>query len=171
MKQLSLAALLLAAGLAIAGCATERYAYYERGPRHEPDTLATMSKQDIIALSQAKVADDVIVTQIRASSSYFQLSTQDIIDLTSAGVSKAVIQEMIKTGQEAPPSSGYAYYYPPYYWDYAYYPYWYPYWYPSFSLGFSFGHFHNFYGRRAYFPHYGFSSPRGNYGGRGMIRR
>ena len=151
------AEVVIAAGilLVLSGCATERYAYYGRGRYAEPDTLRQMTKQDIITLSQAKVNDDVIISQIRSSGSIFVLGTQDIIDLSNAGVSNKVIQEMIATGRVSQEGNGSsAYYYPPAYWDADYYyPYWWYPWYPSLSLGFWYGHHAPFY--RSYFPRYG----------------
>ncbi len=170
MKAASIAAILLVCALASAGCYSERWAQYHRERPYRQDTLAVMTKDDVMALARAKVSDDVIISQIKASRSYFQLSTQDIIDLANAGVSDKVISAMIKADEAAKQSGdegGYAYYYPPYY-GYSGYPYWgYPWypWYPSLYLGFSFGRYHPFYGYRTFIPRYGFSGFRGSFGG------
>jgi hypothetical protein len=163
MKQAAIAVIVLAFSLVTSGCVSERYAQHQRY-HSRPDTLAAMTKQDVIALSQAKVSDDVIISQIKASHSYFELSTQDILDLVNAGVSDKVIDAMIKTGEtseKAERTRGY-YYYPPYYW-YAGYPYLYP-WYSPFYLGFSVRYYHPFYGYRGFLGSHGFGS-RG-FGGR-----
>jgi hypothetical protein len=163
MKTVSGAALFLAITLVSMGCASSRYGANDRDDSSSADTLAVMTKEDVIALAQARVSDDVIISQIKASHSYFQLSTQDIIDLANAGVSDKVIDAMIKT-EESPRYAkgrrGY-YYYPPYYW-YAGYPYWYP-WYPSVYLGFRVGYYRPFY--RPLYIYRGFHGGRG-YGGR-----
>jgi hypothetical protein len=161
MKQAALAVIVLAFSLVTAGCMSERYAQHHRYRSSRSDTLAVMTKQDVISLSQAKVGDDVIISQIRASDSHFELTTQDILDLVNAGVSDKVIDAMIKTGEtsgNAEGSRGY-YYYPPYYW-YGGYPYLYP-WYSPFYLGFSVGHYHPFYSHRGFYGGHGF-------GGRGF---
>jgi hypothetical protein len=161
MKRTTIAAIILAASLASAGCMSGRYAQYHRERSSRADTLAVMTKQDVIALSQAKVGDDVIISQMKASGSHFQLSTQDILDLVNAGVSDKVIGAMIKSDESsryAEGSGGY-YYYPPYYW-YGGYPYLYP-WYPSVYFGFSAGYYRPFYG------FHGFYGGRG-FGGRGF---
>lgn len=162
MKRAAIAVIVLAFSLASAGCVSERYAQYHRYRSSRVDTLAVMTKQDVIALSQAKVSDDVIISQIKASDSHFQLSTQDILDLANAGVSDKVIGAMIKTGetsQNAEGPMGYYYYSPDYYW-YGGYPYLYP-WYSPFYLGFSVGYYHPFY------SYHGFHGGRG-FGGRGF---
>jgi hypothetical protein len=160
MKRAAIAVIVLAFSLASAGCVSERYAQYHRYHSSQPDTLAVMTKQDVISLSQAKVSDDVIISQIKASDSHFQLTTQDILDLVNAGVSDKVIDAMIKTGQtsEKVEGSGGYYYYPPYYW-YAGYPYLYP-WYSPFYLGFSVGYYHPFYSYRGFYGGHGFGGHR-----------
>jgi len=172
---LRIAHVVLATGilLALSGCATGRYAYYGRGRYAEPDTLRQMTKQDVIALSAAKVNDDVIISQIRSSGSFFVLGTQDIIDLSNAGVSNKVIQEMIATGRVSQEGNGSGtYYYPYWYGDY-YSPYWWYPWYPSLSLGFWYGHYAPF--SRGYFPRYGvrgyFRGGAPSIGPRGAARR
>jgi hypothetical protein len=161
MKGATIAVIVLAFSVMSAGCMSERYVQYHRYRSSRPDTLAVMTKQDVISLSQAKVGDDVIISQIKASDSHFQLTTQDILDLVNAGVSDKVIDAMIKTGgtPEKVESSGGYYYYPPYYW-YAGYPYWYP-WYSPVYLGLSFGYYRPFYGSHAFHGGRGF-------GGRGF---
>jgi uncharacterized membrane protein YgcG len=165
MKRMTIAAALLALSLVGSGCMSERYVNRERARYVEPDTLNMMTKDDVIALSTAKVSDQVIIDQIEITGTYFQLGTQDIIDLAKAGVSDKVISAMMKTDRPSQTSDeGYTYYYPPYYW-YAGYPYWYP-WYPSFYLGFSSRYYRPHY--RSYVPHYGNIGHRGFYGGHGF---
>ncbi len=171
MKHIAFMVILIPLCGMIVGCATAWNAYDDRGA--PPDTLRAMTMQDVIALSQAKVADDVIISQIRASGTYFTLSTQDIIDLTNAGVSKAVIQAMIKTGEvSGRESGGRYYYYPPYYspwYFWADYPFYYYPWYPAFSIGLGFGNYYPSHSYRYFAPSY--TRHFGSYGGRGAIRR
>ena len=56
-----------------------------------------LSVADVKALAQAKLSDDVIISQIRNSRTVYHLSAADIIDLHNAGVSQAVINFMINT--------------------------------------------------------------------------
>ena len=168
MKRALVGVVVAACSLAGAGCMSERYAqHHDRRHYSGQDTVAMMTKGDVIALSKAKVSDDVIVSQIKASRSYFQLSTQDIIDLANAGISDNVIDAMINTdqsSQQSDDSNGY-YSSPPYYW-YSGYPFWYP-WYQSLYLGFSVGRYRPLYGYRTVFPHVSSFGHHGFYGGRG----
>jgi outer membrane lipoprotein SlyB len=56
---------------------------------------------DVKALTQAKVSDDVIISQIQNSHTVYHLSAADIIDLHSAGVSDKVVNFMINTANSA----------------------------------------------------------------------
>jgi hypothetical protein len=61
-------------------------------PEAPPD--ATLTNESILDMEQAKVAPDVIVSQIRASKTNFNLSAAEVIRLTKAGVPAAVIEAM-----------------------------------------------------------------------------
>jgi hypothetical protein len=65
---------------------------YERVQQNQPLAVA-----DVKALAQAKVGDDVIISQIRNSHTVYHLSAADIIDLRNSGVSETVIDFMINT--------------------------------------------------------------------------
>ncbi|GAB4187051.1 MAG: hypothetical protein Tsb0015_05390 [Simkaniaceae bacterium] len=71
--------------------------------RRSPETLRRidnnqqLSINDIKAMSQAGISDDVIISQIRATNSRYNLSTSQIIDLKNAGVSQRVIDYMINS--------------------------------------------------------------------------
>lgn len=65
---------------------------YVRVDQGQPLSLA-----DIKALAQARVSDDVIISQIKSSHTVFHLSSADIIELHQAGVSDKVIDFMINT--------------------------------------------------------------------------
>jgi len=83
---------------------------------------------DIIALSQARVSDGVIVRYIRDQDSVYFLNGYDIEQLHKAGVSPSVIDYMAQTSQP-----GWPYYYGP-----GPGPYFYP---PPIAVGFGFaGH-------------------------------
>jgi hypothetical protein len=56
---------------------------------------ASTAVADIIKLSQAKISDDIIVQQPSRKGQRFDLSTEQLIQLKSAGVSDRVIQAMI----------------------------------------------------------------------------
>ena len=135
-----LMAVVFLAAISWAGCGPSSYTQTGYRNGDEGDTLPPpMTVQDVIQLSQAKVGDDVIIGQIRATESTFQLSTKDIVALKDAGVSDKVIGAMVNSS--TPRRYGRAFYgYPGWY-----YPYGYP-WYPAY---FSFG-------LRYRFPHGGF---------------
>lgn len=71
-----------------------------------PQTLAKIDQKepltvnDIKKMSKIGLSDQIIISQIEATGSVFYLSTADIIDLKSAGVSQGVIDYMIKTGNQ-----------------------------------------------------------------------
>ena len=56
-----------------------------------------LSVADVKALAQARLSDDVIISQIRNSRTVYHLSASDIIDLKNSGVSEPVIAYMINT--------------------------------------------------------------------------
>jgi hypothetical protein len=57
---------------------------------------------DIVQMTQQHISDGVIINQIRASGSVYQLSAQDTIWLKQNGVSDAVVTEMMATAQRYP---------------------------------------------------------------------
>ena len=65
---------------------------YVRVQQNQPLAVA-----DVKALAQAKLGDDVIISQIRNSHTVYHLSAADIIDLRNSGVSENVINFMINT--------------------------------------------------------------------------
>ena len=65
---------------------------YTRLDQGQPLNLA-----DVKALAEAKVSDEVIISQIRNSRTVFHLSSADIIDLKNSGVDENVIDFMINT--------------------------------------------------------------------------
>lgn len=157
MKQIVVAAIILAGAVALGGCASDQWASNGRQRTSTLDSLSMMSKQDVISLSQAGVSDSLIISMLDMTGSYFRLTTQDVLDLKNAGVHDGVIKEMMSPPPQATQSSDngrYYYYYPPY-WYAGYYPYWDPWWYyPSFSLGVGFGYHYPIYTRHFYSPHY-----------------
>ena len=52
---------------------------------------------DVKALVKAGVGDDLVISQIRNSRTVYHLSTADIVDLKSSGVSEKIIDFMINT--------------------------------------------------------------------------
>jgi hypothetical protein len=134
------------------GCMAGYYAHHERRQMMERDSLQPppMTVDDVIALAQDSVGDEVILEQIKATHSAFQLTNNDIRDLKKSGVSERVISAMIKTSNQPRNARARTSYYGPYspYADYYWYPYssfYYP-WYPSAYLGFAFrgGYYHGY---------------------------
>lgn len=138
--------LVIVTSVVAAGCMSSRYAYYERQRPEPADTLA-MTKEDVIALSKEGIGDDVIIEQIRATNSSFELSKDDIIELKNAGVSEEVIRAMIRTSEkDRPRRIVREYYWSPYFYGYP--------WSPTFWWGFSY---------RYYRPYYDYIAPRVHY--------
>jgi len=75
----------------------------ERLRQQAPQTYARvdqgqpLSVNDVKALAQAGVGDNVIISQIRNSHTVYHFNAADIIDLRNAGVSNQVIDYMINT--------------------------------------------------------------------------
>ncbi len=119
--------------------------------------------KDVITLHKGGVADSLIIQKIHVSGTRFHLQVADFRDLKQAGVSDAIVSEMLATEQRRSNSDSGSYY-GPYYGSYYYpYPYYYPYavrYYPSLSLGFS---WYGGYGHR-YPYHYPVRDPA-RYGG------
>jgi hypothetical protein len=152
MKRVVLAAGVLAFLLALAGCTAERSAYY--GPRHARavDSLALLTKADVIKMSQARIGDGVIISMINKSGSRFDLRPDDVVELADSGVTDTVISAMLKTAE--PQGEGkqeHAYYVYPPWWGYGYFydPFWDP-WYPSFYLSFGPRYYRPFFGSYAH---------------------
>ena len=56
-----------------------------------------MSVAEIKALAKGGISDEVILSQIRNNHAVFHLTTVEIIDLKTSGVSEQVIDSMINT--------------------------------------------------------------------------
>jgi hypothetical protein len=69
---------------------------YQRVAQQQPLSLA-----DVKALARAGIAEDIIISQLRASRSVYRLSPADIIELRDAGVGNPVIDFMINSGNSA----------------------------------------------------------------------
>ncbi len=61
---------------------------------------AALTLEDVVNMSNIGVADSVIISAIEASGTVFHLTANDIIELTRAGVSQAVIEALQKTARK-----------------------------------------------------------------------
>ncbi len=160
----------LVTSIALSGCMSGYTTmHHQRRQTVERDSMMPppMTINDIIALSQDSVGADVIISQMKATESYFRLTTDDILALRKAGVNDKVINAMIQTGNEPPEKRSRTEVYPSYYpyWGNTWYPYyWYP-WYSPFYFGLSYRS--GFYGGYHYGGyHFGGSNfGGGHYGG------
>ncbi len=64
-------------------------------PRRPASKPAPMTNRDVIKLAQAKISDEIIIAKIRQSPTNFDLSTDGIVQLKTAGVSEAVLKVMM----------------------------------------------------------------------------
>jgi hypothetical protein len=62
--------------------------------------------QDILKLKQAGLTDEFILNKVRTENVPYQLTTSEIVELRSAGVSEAVLQAMMRSGQPPSTTSG-----------------------------------------------------------------
>jgi hypothetical protein len=61
---------------------------------------------DIIKLKQAGLSDEFLLNKIRTENTNYQLTTSDILDLRTAGISETVIEAMMRSGQPATVTAG-----------------------------------------------------------------
>ena len=92
-----------AAGGALVGAALDaqdRKNLQENAPKtlHKLDNKQQLTTTDIEEMTKNGLSDEVIISQIRATDSYFNLTSHQIIELKNAGVSESVINAMIRTG-------------------------------------------------------------------------
>ena len=90
MKSLIISLIAAAGLLTLVGCETTPPPP-PRPPAHLP------APSDIKVMSQAGIADEVIISQIRNSRVVFRLTAQQIIELKESGVSPQVLDFMINT--------------------------------------------------------------------------
>ena len=62
--------------------------------------------QDILRLKQAGLSDDVILNKVRTEGVNYGLTTSEIVELRSAGLSEGVLAEMLRSGQPAAATAG-----------------------------------------------------------------
>lgn len=73
--------------------------------KNSPETLQRIDNKeqltsyDVKSMSENGLSDDVIIGQIEATKSVFNLTSKEIIALKNAGVSQKVIEFMIHTGK------------------------------------------------------------------------
>ena len=94
----------------LGGCAARRSsASWAERPR-------TLTKEDVVNMATSDIGDAVIIAQIDATGSRFELSVSDVTELKQAGVSEKVIEYMIGSGMEPDQAVRYVRYsYHPYY--------------------------------------------------------
>jgi hypothetical protein len=100
---------------------------------------------DVIRMSRAGVSDDSIITFVQSTRGRLDITADDIIAMTEAGLSKplikAIIDESAASRKDSRETAYAPRYYPPAYYD----PYYYydPYWYaPRVYLGFGYTGFY-----------------------------
>jgi hypothetical protein len=62
--------------------------------------------QDILKLKQAGLSDEFLLNKIHTENVPYQLTTPEIVELRNAGVSEAVVQAMMRSGQPPAATSG-----------------------------------------------------------------
>jgi len=65
-----------------------------------PANARAVTVDDIVALSNAGVADSILIAVIDADQTVFDLTAQQIVELKQAGVSDSVIVKMVGTSRE-----------------------------------------------------------------------
>ena len=160
MKYLVIAILAIPLLVAV-GCGPSQYTRVHGREYAESDTLPApaVSLQDVIDMSTAGVGDSLIIAQINATDSRYDLSTADILKLKKSGVSERVIAAMIATDttsrEEHPRTRSYWYsdWYYPYYWSPWGGPFYTSFWY-GFGWPYRYNHYYPYYGHGVYSHHY-----------------
>ena len=100
------------------GCAAHR------GSASLVERPRTLTKEDVVNMATSDIGDEVIMAQIDATGSRFDLSVSDIVELKNVGVSEKVIEVMIGTGKEHDQEIRCQrhFHYPRWYLTYHYYP-------------------------------------------------
>jgi hypothetical protein len=62
--------------------------------------------QDILKLKQAGLTDEFILNKVRTENVPYQLTTSEIVELRTAGISENVLQAMMRSGQPPSTTSG-----------------------------------------------------------------
>jgi hypothetical protein len=62
--------------------------------------------QDILKLKQAGLTDEFILNKVRTENVPYQLTTPEIVELRNAGITEAVLQAMMRSGQPPATTSG-----------------------------------------------------------------
>lgn len=62
--------------------------------------------QDVLKLKQAGLSDDFILNKVRTEGVNYGLTTSEILELRSAGLSEAVLGEMMRSGQSPSATAG-----------------------------------------------------------------
>lgn len=62
--------------------------------------------QDILKLKQAGLTDEFLLNKVRTENVPYQLTTSEIVELRSAGISENVLQAMMRSGQPPSTTSG-----------------------------------------------------------------
>ena len=61
--------------------------------------MASRPHQDILKLKQAGFSDEFLLNKIRVENVNFQLTTAEILDLRSAGLSETILEAMLRSGR------------------------------------------------------------------------
>jgi hypothetical protein len=68
-------------------------------PDQAPAAVSARPHHDILKLKQAGLSDEFILNKIRTENVNYQLSTSEILELRSAGLSEGVLEEMLRSGK------------------------------------------------------------------------
>jgi hypothetical protein len=69
----------------------------------QPRTAVPLSVEEVVKMTQAGFADDVIITRIKKNGKAFDLSTEELLDLKNAGVRDGVITFLLDPSQPYTP--------------------------------------------------------------------
>jgi hypothetical protein len=60
--------------------------------------------EDILELKRAGLSDELILKKVRSENVNYHLTTVDVVELRAAGVSEAILEAMLRSGQAAAPA-------------------------------------------------------------------
>ena len=75
-------------------------------PQPDTATAAPRPWEDVLRLKQSGLSDEFILNKIRTDDVSYHLTTPDILQLRSAGISETILAAMLRSGQSAAASAG-----------------------------------------------------------------
>jgi hypothetical protein len=67
-----------------------------------PATATARPHEEIVKLKRAGASDEDLLNKVRTDGVNYRLTTGDVVELKAAGLSEAILEAMLRSGQSAP---------------------------------------------------------------------